>query len=137
MLKKRSTVVKLEFKRSGGFAPITNASGSVTFGDNDAHVSANDGNYQRALAPSEAEALRAAADPSNLSKAATPPTNRALRDGFQYDFVITTKDGARHNLTINTAGPTDLNQLSPNAAQLLKWAADESQAILKHRSAAR
>src|SRR4051812_763664 len=85
MLKKRSKVVKLEFKRSGGFAPITNASGSVTFGDNDAHVSANDGNYQRALAPNEAEALRAAADPSNLSKAGTPPTNRALRDGFQYD----------------------------------------------------
>jgi hypothetical protein len=137
ILKKRSAVMKIEFKRTGGLAPLTNSSGTVNFTDSGASVSSDDGKYQREMAHEEAEQLNAAADPSSLSATGSSLSpNAQLRDGFQYSITITTNEGKRHSLKINTGGSSEeLSKLSPKAAQLLNWIEQESRNILSQRVA--
>jgi hypothetical protein len=133
ILKKRSAVMKIEFKRSGGLAPLTNASGVVTFTDTGAHVSSEDGKYQREMNREEADQLRAAADPSNALSG-----NEQLRNGFQYSVTTTTNDGKRHTRAVNSAlSSQELSKLSPGAAHLLQWIEQESQKILASKASGR
>ena len=132
-----STVMKIEFKRSGGFSPITNASGTIEFTDSGAEVYAANGAYQRNLTSDEAAKLRSAADQTTSAASAAPGQNDALRDGFQYDVTVTTKDGKSHTLKLNTGGASPaLNALSAGSAHLLQWVQNESQRILAHKTAA-
>jgi hypothetical protein len=133
-----STVMKIEFKRSGGFSPITNASGTIEFTDSGAEVQAANGAYQRNLTPDEAAKLRSAADQTTSPASVPASQNDALRDGFQYDLTVTTKDGKSQTLKLNTAGPSSgLEALSAGSAHLLQWVQNESQRILAHKTAAR
>ena len=133
ILEKRSAVMKIEFKRSGGLAPLTNAGGVVTFTDTGAHVSSNDGKYQRDMTREEADQLRAAADPSNPLSG-----NEQLRNGFQYSVTTTTNDGKRHTRAVNSAlSSQELSKLSPGAAHLLQWIEQESQKILASKASAK
>ena len=102
-----------------------------------AEVSAANGAYQRNLTPDEAAKLRSAAD-QTTSPASVPATqNDALRDGFQYDVTVTTKDGKSHTLKLNTAGAGQaLDALSTGSVHLLQWVQNESQRILTHKTAA-
>ena len=128
--------MKIEFRRTGGLSPLTNSGGIVNFLDNAASVVANDGKYQRELASDEIQQLRAAADPARLaSPGSSQPANSQLRDGFQYSITITTGDGKRHSMTINTAGSSgELEKLSPSATQLLGWVEQESRSILTNKA---
>jgi hypothetical protein len=140
MLNEGNRVMKIEFKRSGGFSPITNASGVVEFTDGNAEVRSSNGTYSRQLAPDEVAKLRTAADPATLAATAgtAGSSNDALRDGFQYDITVTAKDGKQQSLRINTAGPSsNVQNLSSGSAHLLQWIQGESQKILTHRATAR
>jgi uncharacterized protein RhaS with RHS repeats len=108
--------MKIQFKRSGGFSPITNVAGEVQFNDGTAEVTSPDGTYRRSLEPQERRQLRDLAQPQPEQTNA-PSGPGKLRDAFQYDILVTTADGKTHRLT------------SP-AAPLLKWVKDESDRIL-------
>ena len=124
--------MKIEFKRTGGFSPITNASGVVDFNGAAAEVTTPNGSYKRALTSEEAEKLRDLADPQKLS---APPANAkpdSVRDGFTYEVIVTTSDGKQHTLT-----SADLQKLGGAGAQLIKWVQQESQKILAHKAGAK
>jgi hypothetical protein len=123
--------MKVEFKRTGGFSPITNASGTIEFKDNAAQVSSADGNYQRSLTPEESSNLRAAASPQNFTQQDAAAASDRVRDGFNYQISITTSDGKQH--TFNSG---ELQKLPDAGAQLIKWVQQESQRILAHKASA-
>jgi hypothetical protein len=125
-----NTVVKIEFKRSGGFAPITNASGFVDLKDDSGQVVSPSGEYHRSLTADEAAQLRSIAAPENLKAASGSPVSGEARDAFQYQITVTTKDGKQ--LTFNTA---ELDKLSPQGHKLLSWVQNELQKILAHKAA--
>jgi hypothetical protein len=133
----RSGAMKLEWKRSGGLAPITNTTGTLELSGTGGTVTANSGSYQRALDPSEAESLRSAMQPANLTKAmAAGATNSQLRDGYQYTFTISNAEGSPpQQLTVNAGGnANELQHLPQGTAYLLQWAEQESRKILKQRA---
>lgn len=111
--------MKLQFKRSGGFSPITNVAGEVDFKDDSAEVSSPDGNYRRALDENERARLQDLAR-VQLDLKNTPSAPGKVRDAFQYDITLTTGDGKPHKLA------------SP-AAPLLNWVKEESDKILQHK----
>jgi hypothetical protein len=123
-----NTVVKIEFKRTGGFAPISNASGVVDLKDDTGQVLSPSGGYRRSLTPDEAAQLRSIASPENFTAGNAPPSGGPARDAFQYQITVTTKDGKQH--TFNTG---ELDKLSPQGHQLLSWVQDEVQKILAHK----
>jgi emfourin len=129
ILNERSTVMKVEFKRTGGFSPITNASGTIEFKDDGAHVSSPQGNYQRSLTPEESTNLRSAASPQNFAGQDAAASNDQIRDGFNYQITITTNDGKQH--TFNTS---ELQKVPAAGSEFIKWVQQESQRILSHRS---
>jgi hypothetical protein len=129
ILDKRSTVMKVEFKRTGGFSPITNASGTIEFKDDVAHVSSPEGNYQRSLTQEESSNLRSAASPQNFAGQNAAASNDQLRDGFNYQITITTNDGKQH-----TFNSSELQKVPAAGAQFIKWVQQESQRILAHKA---
>jgi hypothetical protein len=129
ILNERSTVMKVEFKRTGGFSPITNASGTIEFKDDAAHVSSPEGNYQRSLTPEESSNLRSAASPQNFAGQDATASNNQIRDGFNYQITITTNDGKQH-----TFNSTELQKVPEAGTQFIKWVQQESQRILAHKA---
>ncbi len=126
--KKASPVMQIKFVRSGGFAgAATNVAGTVEFGEQGAQVHAEATDYHRELAPQEGEQLRADADPGALANAAVPATG-AVRDGYQYDIAVVTKDGKSHSLTLRQGD---------KATRLGSWIQDEAEKIWRYRVAAR
>ncbi|MBV9268475.1 MAG: dipeptidase, partial [Acidobacteriaceae bacterium] len=123
------TAMKIEFKRTGGFSPITNASGVVEFKDGSAQVISPAASYERSLTAEEAAHLQSIAAPGKLESATASPSHDRSRDAFQYQVTITTKDGKQQ--TFNSA---ELEQLSPEANQLFTWVQKESQKILAHKA---
>lgn len=121
--------MKVEFKRTGGFSPITNASGTIEFKDDVAHVSSPEGNYQRSLTPEESSNLRSAASPQNFAGQNAAASNDQIRDGFNYQITITTSDGKQH--TFNSG---ELQKVPEAGAQFMKWVQQESQRILAHKA---
>jgi hypothetical protein len=129
--------MQIKFARSGGLAgmPGLNVEGTVDLGDQAASVTSESSKYRRALAPPEVEQLRSAADPEGMSRARTalashPPK---VRDGFQYDITVATKDGKSHKLTFNAAGGEELNRVAPGLGNLVQWVDAEAQRIKEHR----
>src|SRR5579884_4258969 len=51
-------VMKIQFKRSGGFSPMTNVTGEVQFNDESAEVTSPGGTYRRTLSAEERTELR-------------------------------------------------------------------------------
>jgi len=115
----RNRVIKIQFKRSGGFSPITNVAGEVHFSGDGAEVSSSGGTYRRTLEAEERTQLQDLAHPEPQQPNSQSGPGK-LRDAFQYDIAVTTADGKTHKLT------------SPSAP-LLKWVKDESDKILKHK----
>jgi len=112
-------MVTIQFKRSGGFSPITNVSGEVRFKEDSAEVISSDGAYRRTLETEERKQLLnlANARPEETNYQSTPSK---ARDAFQYDVTVTTADGKMHKLSSPPDG-------------LLKWVKDESNKILQHK----
>ena len=121
--------MQIAFVRSGGFAGMaTRVEGAVQFDEHGARVSSGAAGYARDLAPEEAQKLRAAADPQGFANAGSQPAGPgALRDAFQYDITVTTKDGKTHKLTQHG----DPTVPGPNA--LLEWVKQEADRIWTHR----
>jgi hypothetical protein len=111
--------MKIQFKRSGGFSPITNVAGEVQFNDDTAQVTSPGGTYRRTLEPEERTQLRDLARPQPGQTDSQSGPGK-VRDAFNYDIVVTTVDGKTHKLT------------SPSAS-LLRWVKDESDKILAHK----
>lgn len=130
--------MQIKFVRSGGFAgAATSVAGTVQFDEHGAHVNGEATGYHRELAPQEAEQLRTAADPSalaNATAAISPPG--AVRDGYQYDITVVTKDGKSHTLTLGEGGSEQLRKMAPGAAHLGSWIQEEAQEIWSHRASA-
>ena len=139
MLNERSPVVQITFVRSGGFAGAARqpVRGTIELKDDQADVSA-EGGYHRSLAPEETAQLRAgAADPSALDKAKHQIGARTRGAGDLDNYLITvkTKDGKTHNVSLNTSGSsTELQDVSPAVAQLLRWLRDETKKIQAQRT---
>lgn len=131
ILDERSTVMKIEFKRTGGFSPITNASGVVEFKDDAAEVSSPGGSYRRSLSADEASTLRSASSPQNFTAEDAGASSDQVRDGFNYQITITTSDGKQHVFDSN-----ELQKLPAEGAHVLTWVRQESQRILAHKAKA-
>lgn len=131
--------MQIKFVRSGGFAgAATSVAGTVQFDEqHGAHVNGEATGYHRELAPQEAEQLRTAADPSALASASDALSGPgAVRDGYQYDITVVTKDGKSHTLTLGEGGAEQLPKLAPGAAYLRSWVQKEAQEIWSHRVSA-
>jgi hypothetical protein len=111
--------MKIQFKRSGGFSPITNVAGEVQFSDDNAEVTSPGGTYRRTLGPEERTELQNLAH-SQAEQTYSQSGPGKVRDAFQYDIAVTTADGNTHKLA------------SPSAS-LLRWVKDESDKILQHK----
>lgn len=139
--KERSRVVEISFVKSGGLAgPMTRVQGTVHLGDASSgdlpsHVT-GDAAYQRQLAPSETEMLRAGAQPDLLTKAAAgiaAPAGGAA-DLEQYAITVRTADGKDHRAVFRLSGGDDEMQAVPPAtAKFLAWLYQESHKILNAR----
>jgi hypothetical protein len=133
--KARSIAMKIEFKRAGGMAPLTNVSGSASVGEDGGDLRSADGKYERKLTSREAGDLRSAAD-SSLSPrrgAVTAGEGPQTLDGFQYDITVTTPDGRTKKFKINAANKAELKNLSPDIGRILAFVQQESGNILEHR----
>ena len=131
--------MQIKFVRSGGFAGMaTNVAGTVQFDENAAHVTGEATDYHRELAPQEAEQLRLAADPKTLARTkAGPATPGVVRDGYQYDITVVTKDGKSHSFTVAEGSEEQLRKVAPGAAPLSSWVQKEAQKIWSHRVSSR
>lgn len=134
MLEKRSPVMQIQFVRSGGFAgAATNVTGTVNFDESGAQVISEGTKYARELPPQEAEQLRTSADPAHLAEALNGPAAESspVRDGYQYQISLATKDGKTHKLEVNADG--SVKKISPELQALLAWVQQEAQKIWAHR----
>lgn len=122
--KRKESVVKMAFERSGGFAGAAVAvKGEVVFDQNAAKVTAAP-NYEHALSDMEVRNLKnlLVKLPEKIAD-----TNTQQRDQFQYDVVITASSGQSRHLTIHPDG-------SPEVNQVLEWIAQECDRIWSHRA---
>jgi hypothetical protein len=81
------------------------------------------------LTPEEAAHLQSAAAPGKIESPSSSSTGNRLRDGFQYQITVTTKDGKQHTFNTN-----DLDRLSPDGVHLFGWVQNELQKILAHKA---
>jgi hypothetical protein len=127
--------MQIKFVRSGGFAgAATNVAGRVEFDEHGGKVDGDATDYHRELTPQEAERLRTDADPSALSSAKTAlSAPGAIRDGYQYDITVVTKDGKSHSLTLGEGASDQLQAVAPGVADLRSWIQAEAQKIWSHR----
>jgi hypothetical protein len=138
--KRRSSIVEISFVKSGGFAgPLTRVQGTVHLGDGaTGHQQAQvtgDSSYQRQLAPSETEMLRAGAQPESLSKAAAAMAEQAggPADLEQYTINVKTADGQQHQAIFHTSGANEQG-VPPATAKFLAWLQQEAQKILAEKA---
>jgi hypothetical protein len=119
--------MQIKFIRSGGFAgAATNVEGVVKFGDDGAQVNSDAAKYDRKLTAQEAEQLRSAAEAVSRASAKGPTESGPLRDGYQYEIIVTTNDGKTHGVTL-------AEDVSPETANLRNWVQQESQKIWTHK----
>ena len=124
--------MEISFVRSGGFAGrIRKVSGTIKLQDHGASVSSDSSAYHRALAPDEADQIRAGADPSTLLQAAKQLTTRpGAADLDHYHITVKTKDGKSHDVDLNTSGSSkEMEGVSPAVVKLLRWLQEEAQKI--------
>jgi hypothetical protein len=118
--------MKIEFKRTGGFSPITDASGEISFQGQGGEVTSPDG-YRRSLTKDELTELEGLSDDQNLRGPHTAPPP-AVRDGFTYEVTVTTDDGKKH-----TFSSSELERAPAGLSHMLSWVQKESQKILAHK----
>jgi hypothetical protein len=129
--------MQIDFVRSGGFGfPLRKAiKGTINLTGDSPEVSSGM-SYHRALSPEEAAQLRSAADPVELSKAATQIAGNQMAgaaDTDHYHVTITTKDGKSHEVDLNTSlASNELQGVSPAVVKLLGWIHQEAQKIRTH-----
>jgi len=118
-----------------GGMPGLNVEGVVDLDDQGAHVTSAASQYRRELAPQEAQALGSSADLANVSRARATLAARPsrLRDAYQYDIVVTSKNGRTERVTLNAAGGGGLNEIAPGLGDLVQWIDDEAQKIKEQR----
>jgi hypothetical protein len=118
--------MKIEFKRTGGFSTITDASGEVHSQTQGGEVSSPGSSYRRSLTKDELiELQKFSSDQAfGLSRTASPPT--AVPDGFTYEITVTTDDGKTY--TFDSSQP---KRVPPT--QLLNWVQEECQRILSYK----
>jgi hypothetical protein len=126
--------MKIKFVRSGGFAgAATNVAGTVEFDDHGGKVEGEAAGYHRELTPQEAERLRTDIEPGALAGAkGALSAPDAVRDGYQYDITVVTKDGKSHSLTLGE-GSDQSQAVAPGMADLRSWIQEEAQKIWSHR----
>lgn len=127
--------MQIKFVRSGGFAGAATAvAGTVQFDEQGAHVDGDATDYHRELDPQETNQLRAAVEPGAVAAAEAAPAGPGpVRDGYQYDITVVTKDGKSHSFTLGEEGAGQ----APGTATLRSWIGAEAQKIWNHRMAAR
>ena len=134
---RRDHAVQIKFARSGGMGglPGLNVEGVVDLDDHGAHVTSAGSQYRRDLAPHEAQTLRSSADLANVSRARTSLAARPsrLRDAYQYDIAVTSREGRTEHVTLNAAGGSGLNEVAPGLGDLVQWIDDEAQKIKEQR----
>jgi len=133
--------MQISFVRSGGlfYSARKAVKGTIHLKDDAAEVS-SDAAYHRSLAPTEAEELRAGADPIELDKAAKQIASQrkgGAADLDDYQITITTQDGKSHQVHLNMSpDPKELQGVSPATANLLRWIQREADKIKAHGVAA-
>jgi hypothetical protein len=127
--------MKIKFVRSGGFAgTATNVAGTVEFDEHGGKVDGEATDYHRKLNPQEVERLRTDVDPGALAAAkGALSAPGAVRDGYQYDITVVTKDGKSHALTLGEGGSEQLQAVAPGVADLRSWIQEEAQKIWSYR----
>jgi hypothetical protein len=127
-------VMEISFVKSGGISPITRVQGTIYLNDDTAKVT-GDASYRRQLDRDETDSIRAGADPTLLSQAATAIANKPGRgtgDVEHYLITIKTTDGNIHHISLNSSGG-DTQGIPPQAAKFLSWLRHESQSILTQK----
>jgi broad specificity phosphatase PhoE len=139
----RTSIMQISFVKSGGFAgPMTRVQGTINLKDGDPSVD-GDASYHRTLAPSEAETIRAGADPAVLSKAtsqlaAVQSAGKGMGDVEQYNISVKTSDGKTHNVSLNASGSTaEMQGVDPAAAKFFSFIQAEAQRILSAKMKAK
>jgi hypothetical protein len=128
--------MEISFVKSGGFPGALRTVRATVKLDVDPPYVSSDPAYHRVLTPHEVEQLRAGANPSELSHAASQIALRTRRaaDLDHYHISIKTEDGRTYDTDLNTSGASnELQDVSPAVVQLLGWLREESQRILAHR----
>jgi hypothetical protein len=135
MSKREDQVVEISFVRSGGFAgPATRIQAKVNLDKPDGQVVSEPSKYNRQLTASESERLRhAARELSSGTPSFSTASPGAVRDGYQYDITINTKDGKTHTVSLQQNAPAP-NTVSPD---LVTWVQEEAERIWAHRIANR
>ena len=132
-----SQVMRIKFRRSGGFAgmPGLDVEGAVDLEDKAPKVVSKAASYQRTLDAPEIAQLRSAATPATILQAGKAVASRAgkIYDGYQYDITVETNDGKNESLTLNSADGAELNQMAPGLGHLVQWIDNEAQRIKEHR----
>jgi phosphohistidine phosphatase SixA len=126
--------MEISFIKSGGLSPITRVQGTIYVNNGTAEVT-GDPAYRRQLARDETDLVRAGADPTLLSRAATVLANkqgRGAADMENYLITIKTSDGNIHQVSLNFSGG-DVEGIPPPAAKFLSWLRKESRSILTQK----
>jgi len=129
--------MQISFVRSGGFGyPLRKAIKGTIDLKNDAAEVSSGAAYHRSLAPQEAEQLRTSIDPVELDKASKQiASNRkgGAADLDDYHITITAKDGQSHDVHLSMSPDShELQGVSPDVANLLRWIQHEAQKIKTH-----
>jgi Emfourin len=121
--------MQIKFARSGGLAgAATNVTGTVQWTDRGVQVTAEGTDYRRDLPPAEAQQLEGQADPSALTRVRRDSSSTAaVRDAFQYNITVITRDGKAHLFTFTGVA-------APSEGSLLAWVEQEARKIWKFRA---
>src|SRR5437870_1041588 len=117
-----SDAMRITFTRSGGvFAGLT-ANGTIDLGATP-RVTSGSSAYVRALAPDEAERLRAAVATLRKpdARAALVDTGKNLRDAYHYAIDVDWSDGTRDAIAFNASGSGSVASALPALAPLVEW----------------
>jgi hypothetical protein len=140
--RERNSIMEISFIKSGGFAgAMTRVQGTIHL--NDGPKVTGDSAYNRTLAPNESEAIRAGAEPSLLSQAASQISakqakGKGVGDLEHYAISVKTSDGKVHDVSLNTSGSSaEMEGVPPATAQFLRWLQQEAQKILTQKMTAK
>lgn len=128
-------IMEISFVKSGGISPITRVQGTIHVKDGTAEVT-GDGSYHRQLSAEETNSIQAGANPALLAQAATAIANkpgRGMGDVEHYLITVTTGDGKSQQISLNSAGGSDIQGIAPESAKFLSWLRHESQSILSKK----
>jgi hypothetical protein len=134
--KARSSIVRISFIKSGGFAgPMTRVEGRIDLSGDHGSIS-GDGSYHRDLSTTEVQDLRVGAQPQLVTKAASTlaAATSGMADVEQYNLRIRTEDGKDHDAVLPApADAEELQDVPPQTAKFLMWLQQQAQQILTEK----